>query len=163
MGGRRSTGSWSPGASAGAHLAALLALDEQTKAAGAVVFYGVYDFLNRHRTRPDWPLIPRKVMHATPEQRPDLYRLASPLDQIRPGAPPFMVVHGDHDSLVPPAESRIFVAALREAGIPVRYLEVRGAQHAFDVFPTPRARAAWGAAIGFCLDVAEGELPAGGC
>ena len=69
------------GGSAGAHLAALVALtadrpdyqpgfeDADTSVAACIVFYGIYDFLNRNRTRDDWPVIPRAVMKASPLSR----------------------------------------------------------------------------------------------
>lgn len=141
------------GGSAGAHLAALAALtpgrpeyqpgfeDADTSVAACVALYGIYDFLNRNRTRHDWPLIPEVVMKADPVVDAAAFRAASPLDQVGPHAPPFLVVHGSHDSLVPPAEARVFVEALRAASLTeVRYLEVEGAQHAFDAVNSPRSR-----------------------
>lgn len=141
------------GGSAGAHLAALTALtpnqpvyqpgfeDADTTVAACVALYGIYDFLNRNRTRHDWPLIPKIVMKADPHTDEAAFRAASPLDQITADAPPFLVVHGSHDSLVPPAEARVFVDALGEQSTnEVRYLEVEGAQHAFDAVSSPRSR-----------------------
>lgn len=141
------------GGSAGGHLSALAALtagrpeyqpgfeDADTSVAACVPMYGIYDFLNRNRTRHDWPLIPRIVMKKDPVVEADAFRAASPLDQVSPEAPPFLVVHGSHDSLVPPAEARVFVQALRErSASEVRYLEVPGAQHAFDAVSSPRSR-----------------------
>jgi acetyl esterase/lipase len=138
------------GGSAGAHLAALAALtngvhqpgfdEADTSVAAAVVLYGIYDFFNRNRTRVDWPLIPVRVMKTTPDRHPDLYRQASPLDQIHSEAPPFLVVHGTHDSLVPATESIHFVDELSKAGVPVQYLPIYGAQHAFDVLGGIRTR-----------------------
>lgn len=151
------------GASAGAHLAALAALTPglhqpgfehlDASAHACVALYGVFDFLNRHRTRVNWPLIPVHVMKAAPSQDPDRYRQASPLDQVGPQAPPFLVIHGKHDSLVPPTEARHFVAALEQASQrPVRYVEVWGAQHAFDVVASPRVRATAGLVAAFLDD-----------
>ncbi|MDH4117344.1 MAG: alpha/beta hydrolase [Acidimicrobiia bacterium] len=141
------------GGSAGAHLATLAGLTagvpelqpgfeaEDTSVAAVVALYGVFDFLNRNKTRWDWPVIPRDVMKALPSDAPDLYRLASPLDHAHEAAPPVLVIHGSHDSLVPPAEARHFVEALsRESRSHVEYLEVHGAQHGFDAFDTPRSR-----------------------
>ena len=138
------------GGSAGAHLAALAALsngahqpgfeDDDTSVTAAVVLYGIYDFLNRNRTRHDWPVIPTRVMKATHLEAPDLYRQASPIDLVHPDAPPFLVVHGTHDSLVPAAESRHFVEALLSVDAAVEYLPVLAAQHAFDVLGGIRTR-----------------------
>lgn len=56
------------------------------------------------------------------------------------GAPPFFVIHGAHDSLVPVTEARRFVERLRGVSkAPVVYAELPGAQHAFDVFPSIRS------------------------
>ena len=55
-------------------------------------------------------------------------------------APPFFVIHGAHDSLVPVTETRRFVEQLRAVSrAPVVYAELPGAQHAFDVFPSIRS------------------------
>jgi acetyl esterase/lipase len=139
------------GGSAGGHLAALVALtanrDEyqpgfetaDTSVQAAVPIYGIYDFLNRHGTRDEWPIIPRHVMKADKASAPSLYREASPLDQIHVDAPPFLVVHGASDSVVPAAEARQFVSALRRTSqVQVGYLEVPGANHAFDVLDSLR-------------------------
>lgn len=143
------------GGSSGAHLAALAALtagrpelqpgfeDADTTVAACVGLYGIYDFFNRHRTRFDWPLIPHRVMKTTPEQDPALYRLASPFDQVHPEAPDFLLLHGTHDPLVPPAETEHFANAL--AGVSrnrVRYLSILGAGHSFDALHSPRTVAA---------------------
>ena len=139
------------GGSAGGHLAALLALtadrseyqpsfeDADLSVQAAIPVYGVYDFLNRHRARDDWPVIPRHVMKADPEADAELFRKASPLDQVHQDAPPFMVIHGETDSIVPAAEAHHFVDALRHASSnPVLYIEVPGANHAFDVLESLR-------------------------
>ncbi|MEX2654393.1 MAG: alpha/beta hydrolase fold domain-containing protein [Acidimicrobiia bacterium] len=141
------------GGSAGGHLAALAALtpnrpeyqpsfeDVDTSVTACVTLYGIYDFLNRNRTRRDWPLIPNIVMKADPVLDEAKFRAASPLDQVGADAPPFLVIHGTHDSLVPPGEARAFVEALRtNSRSDVRYLEVEGAQHAFDAVNSLRSR-----------------------
>jgi acetyl esterase/lipase len=139
------------GGSAGGHLAALVALtanrpgyqpgfaESDTSVAACITFYGIFDFLNRGRTRDDWPVIPRAVMKATPEEDPAGYAAASPIDQVHPDAPPFLVIHGSHDSLVPAAESRAFVAALRKVSRDaVAYAEIPGATHGFDAIASVR-------------------------
>jgi acetyl esterase/lipase len=144
------------GGSAGGHLATMLALtegearyqpgfeDADTSVQACVPFYGVYDFTNRDGTMPpqfrDWFLQPL-IMKAFYDEEPERFRDASPLDNLRPDVPPFLVVHGDNDTLAPVADARTFVAALREVSTSsVHYLELRGAQHAFDVFTSVRTR-----------------------
>ncbi|MDJ0960290.1 MAG: alpha/beta hydrolase [Acidimicrobiia bacterium] len=139
------------GGSAGGHLAALLALtanrleyqpgfeDSDTSIQAAVPIYGIYDFLNRNQTRDEWPIIPRGVMRASRRDAEQRYREASPLDQAHAGAPPFFVIHGAADAVVPTAEAEQFVDALRSnSDSPVVYAEIPGANHAFDVLDSLR-------------------------
>jgi dipeptidyl aminopeptidase/acylaminoacyl peptidase len=85
-------------------------------------------------------LLERHVMKKTLASAPREYADASPIDCIHAGAPPFLVVHGDSDTLAPTDESRHFCAALRsKARAPVVYAEIPHAQHAFEIFPSPRA------------------------
>lgn len=141
------------GGSSGAHLAALAALtpqdralqpgfaDADTSVVACIPSYGIYDLLVRNPTRYDWPFIARYVMKTAPADDPGLYELGSPIDQVRPDAPPFFVIHGEYDSIVLPAESEHFVAALENAGVDHRYFEVPWAQHGFDAIPSLRTRA----------------------
>lgn len=140
------------GGSSGAHLASLAALtwdrvdlqpgfeEADVSVSACLPFYGIYDLLIRNPTRYDWPFIARYVMKAKPTEAPDLYRLGSPVDQVRPDAPPFHVVHGELDSVVLASESEHFVKALTDAGAQVTYYEVRGAQHGFDAIASLRSR-----------------------
>lgn len=155
------------GGSSGAHLAALAALtgDEtglqpgfehaDVSVVACVPFYGIYDLLIRNPTRYDWPFIATTVMKAPAAEAPDLYRLGSPIDQVHPEAPPFLVVHGEFDSLVLPAESEHFVAVLRAAGVDVEYLEVPGAQHGFDAVASLRTRTV----ASLCVDWLTAKVP----
>jgi acetyl esterase/lipase len=143
------------GGSAGGHLTALMALtqdearyqpgfeDADTSVAAAVPFYGIYDFTDGGAFGSD-PEIFRRflepiVMKAFLAEEPDKYRDASPVHLVRPDAPPFLVIHGDHDTLAPVEDARTFVERLRAVSRqPVLYAEMKGAQHAFEVFPSPR-------------------------
>jgi hypothetical protein len=69
----------------------------------------------------------------------DAFEQASPLHHITPDAPPFFVVHGTHDSLLAVSDARAFATRLREVSrAAVAYAELRGAQHAFELFHSPR-------------------------
>lgn len=82
--------------------------------------------------------------------------LSSPYDLVRPDAPPFLVVHGRNDSLVPATQARGFAAALRRAGAQtVVYAELPGAQHGFDRFHSVRFEAIIDAIETFCARVSE--------
>ncbi|MDL4771443.1 MULTISPECIES: alpha/beta hydrolase [Thermomonosporaceae] len=142
------------GGSAGGHLAALVALsaneprfqpgfeDADTRVRGAVPFYGVYDLVEPG----PWPvpmgatpLMERMVVKRSFHEEPEVFADASPVTYLREDAPPFFVIHGSRDSLIPVAEARRFVHKLREtSSSPVVYAEMKGGQHAFDVFPSYR-------------------------
>jgi acetyl esterase/lipase len=141
------------GGSAGGHLAALAALsindplfqpafeDAETTVQAAVPFYGVYDFTNRDLTgRADLPkLLAKKVMKSELLDDRDRWEEASPVSRVRPDAPPFFIIHGTNDTLVPIAQGRAFAVALRkESANPVVFGELPRAQHAFDTFGSVR-------------------------
>lgn len=74
----------------------------------------------------------------------------SPLGLASPEAPPCLIVHGDRDTIVPVADARRFVAGLRDAAVPVVYVELPGGQHAFDLCHSLRFDAVIGAVAAFC-------------
>jgi acetyl esterase/lipase len=83
--------------------------------------------------------------------------MASPISHVRPDAPPFFVLHGESDSVIPTVQARDFCGALREAGAPtVGYAELPNAHHAFDLFATVRSRLAADAVADF-LGVVHGQ------
>ncbi|RBY77206.1 alpha/beta hydrolase [Geodermatophilus sp. TF02-6] len=57
---------------------------------------------------------------------------ASPVTHVTPDAPPFLLVHGTADRLVPYAQSEQLHAALTAAGASARLVPVEGAGHVFD-------------------------------
>jgi acetyl esterase/lipase len=143
------------GGSAGGHLTALMGLtandpvfqpgfeDADTTVAAAVPFYGIYDFTDAGAFGQDPELFRRflepVVMHAFLADEPERFEQASPIHHLREDAPPFLVVHGDRDTLAPVADARTFVERLRRvSAAPVLYAEMAGAQHAFEVFPSLR-------------------------
>ncbi|ART73051.1 esterase [Mycobacterium dioxanotrophicus] len=140
------------GGSAGGHLAALAALtpndpkwqpgfeDADTSVVAAVPIYGRYDWFSRTGNgRGQFVDALQRVIVKLPfAGNEQLYHDASPITLVHPEAPPFFVLHGTSDSLIPVDEGREFVAALQEvATAPVVYAEIPHAQHAFDIFGSP--------------------------
>ncbi|WP_109470254.1 alpha/beta hydrolase [Mycolicibacter nonchromogenicus] len=141
------------GGSAGGHLCALTALtandprfqpgfaDADTSVRAAIPFYGIYDFTGETGLHPLLtPALGAYIFKQSRRRFPETYRDASPMTYIAPDAPPFFVLHGTNDSLVPVEQGREFADRLRKVSTnPVVYAELPLAQHAFDIFGSPRA------------------------
>lgn len=153
------------GGSAGGHLSALMGLTANdpeyqpgfesvdTTVAGCVPFYGVYDLVDMFTDADGHPTeetLAGWLMGTPITEDRAAYERASPRYRVRPDAPPFFVIQGDHDNLVPVDQARRFVTALRAVSDrPVAYAEIAGASHAFDVFHSVRADNAVNAALRF--------------
>ncbi|HUB68506.1 MAG TPA: alpha/beta hydrolase [Candidatus Methylacidiphilales bacterium] len=56
-------------------------------------------------------------------------RRASPISYVTKNCPPFLIIHGDADPIVPYTQSVWLTVALKEAGVPVTFYTVKGAKH----------------------------------
>ncbi|KUI35862.1 esterase [Mycobacterium sp. IS-1590] len=142
------------GGSAGGHLSSLAALtpddpqwqpgfeDADTSVAAAVPIYGRYDWVSaRGSGRKEFiAFLQRFVVKKPITEHKQTYVDASSIMRVRPDAPPFFVLHGQDDSIIPVQEGRDFVEALRKVSTStVAYAEIPHAQHAFDFYGSPRA------------------------
>ncbi len=157
------------GGSAGGHLTTLAALtpgyagwqpgfeDADTRVSAAVPFYGAYDWTDRAGHSKLVGLLEHLVMKSTLDAAYEQFDAASPIRHVNAAAPPFLVSHGTNDGLIPVEQARRFVVRLRAISQrPVVYAELPRAQHAFDMFGTPRATFA-AQAVGRFLGVAYGD------
>ena len=142
------------GGSAGGHLSSLAALtpndprfqpgfeDADTRVQVAVPFYGVYDFTRSDNSMHPLmaPMVAKNVFKLSRTDIAEPFRVASPITHVSEDAPPFFVLHGTNDSLVPVEQARSFTASLRAVSRqPVVYAELPYAQHAFEIFGSARA------------------------
>jgi acetyl esterase/lipase len=159
------------GGSAGGHLCALVALSvgdpdyqpgfesADTAVDACVPFYGVMDMTGADEGSGRYgpgllELLEKSVMKTTAAEHPEVFRAASPTFRVRADAPPFFVLHGQNDTLVPVDVARTFVRALRAVSqAPVAYAELPLAQHAFDVLASLRCQATTAGVAAF-LDAA---------
>ena len=141
------------GGSAGGHLAAMLGTTGDVKAydVGAnlglssrvqavVDFFGPTDFLQMDAHR----LNAQAMVHDTPDSpesqlvggpirdHPDRVARANPITYVTADDPPFLIIHGDADLLVPHHQSVLLEAALRKAGVPVQFVTIAGGRHGGD-------------------------------
>jgi acetyl esterase/lipase len=155
------------GGSAGGHLAALAALtpgapgwqpgfeSADTSVDACVPFYGVMDMTGAEEGSGAYgrgllELLERRVMKVSAALHPEVFVAASPTSRVSAEAPPFFVLHGTNDTLVPVAVARQFVRQLRLVSrSPVAYAELPLAQHAFDVLASLRCRATTAGVVAF--------------
>ena len=116
------------GTSAGGHLAALAGLTagdpdmqrdlpegSDTSVDAVVGIYGRYDWVDRstvERVR-FVDFLERVVVKRRIDRHPEIFRQASPIARTHADAPPFLVIHGSADTVIPVKQARDFVATLR--------------------------------------------------
>ena len=69
------------------------------------------------------------LIGATPQERPDRYRQASPLTYITMGDPPVLIIHGDDDPMVPVSQALLLDQRMTEAGVPHQLIILKGGKH----------------------------------
>ena len=109
----------------------------------AVPIYGRYDWLSAQGSgRKEFIAFLQKFVVKKPfAENRQTYVDASSIKRLRPDAPPFFILHGQDDSIIPVREGREFAEALRAVSTStVAYAEIPHAQHAFDFYyGSPRA------------------------
>lgn len=135
------------GSSAGGHLVALLGtsgdvkefdvgehLDHSSRVQAVCDYYGPTDF-EAFVTRPGYeshasPTSPEaKLLGGTVLENLELAAKANPITHVTNDDPPFLIVHGDKDSVVPIQQSELLFDALKKAGRPVHFHTIKGAAH----------------------------------
>jgi acetyl esterase len=120
------------GESAGGQLAAMAALGEAGPGVKAVI--GFYTPTDLEKLARDSTMIPeplRLALQGTPWQGTVLERLRqlSPLQHVHSGMPPFLLIHGTADALVPFEQSRNMCRAIRNVEGECDLLAVKGGGH----------------------------------
>jgi acetyl esterase/lipase len=137
------------GASAGGHLVALLGttgdinefdvgenLSVSSRVQAVADYFGPTDFLQMQAHRlpggmdhnsPDAP--ESKLIGGYIQDNPEKVAKANPITYITKDDPPFLIIHGDVDPLVPHHQSELLEAALKKAGVPVTFYTVKGGGH----------------------------------
>lgn len=113
------------GKSSGGHLAALAGLTGGVQA--VAVMCAPLDLLDPAPATPTQ----RRVLDRTFGSDREARRRYSPYEHVQAGAPPFLLIHGERDDLVPPSQSRRFHARLQKAGVPSTLEIVAGVGHDF--------------------------------
>jgi acetyl esterase/lipase len=147
------------GASAGGHLACLAAVTaapegahaggngdgstsrSDTRVKAVAVFFPPTDFLNfgghavdLEATEGIGPLalqlaLPKGTPPPTAEEMTRQITRISPARLVTPQAPPFLLIHGDADPVVPLQQSELMLAALKQAAVPAELVVKQGGGH----------------------------------
>jgi acetyl esterase/lipase len=149
------------GSSAGGHLAALIGvtngnrqlegtvggnLDQSSDVQGIISLFGASDFMTilrqstPHGVEVRTPAL-QLLLGGLPTEKPELAKLASPIQHIDAHDPPLLLIHGEADPQMPPEQSKELAAAYQKAGLPVQLILIPGALHGGKQFFDPERSA----------------------
>ena len=137
------------GSSAGGHLVAMLGttgdvnefevgenLEVSSRVQAVVNYYGPTDFLQMDAHRLPDGLVhdasdsPESQLVGGPiQEHKDRVAKANPITYVSEADPPFLIIHGDEDKLVPYHQSVLLNDALEKASVPVTFYKVEGGGH----------------------------------
>src|SRR3989442_7306640 len=141
------------GGSAGGHLVALLGTaggvkelegnlgdpGYSSRVMAVVAFFGPTDFFHLSATstnkKGNAPGAVEGLIGGPLEANRERVRQANPITFVSKDDPPFLILHGDQDDLVPPAQSVMLYEALKGAGVDAAYHVIKGRGHGFRVGP----------------------------
>lgn len=142
------------GSSAGGHLAALVGVtngvkslegtvgeygSESSNVQGIMSFFGASNLRSILGQSTEYGLRVREpelqlLLGGSPTEKPDLARLASPVEHVDASDPALLLIHGDADPQMPPEQSGELAAAYGKAKRPVTLVILPGAMHGGKVF-----------------------------
>lgn len=137
------------GSSAGGHLAALVGvsngnpelegkvgehLDQSSDVQVIVSFFGASNLetiLSQSTPKGRDFRIPalKLLLGDTPDNKPELAKLASPVTHLDKNDPPLLLIHGDADPQMPPQQSQELTKAYESLGLPVTLVMLPGSLH----------------------------------
>ncbi len=122
------------GESAGGYLVNMVGAKngEDTRVAAVVSFYGAADLLlrfNASNGKPSTAFVNYFGVSEDNEATRKFLVDASPATYVRPGLPPFLLLHGNKDERVPYEQSVNFYAKLKAAGVPAEFITIEGGGH----------------------------------
>lgn len=139
------------GDSAGGHLALLLGLardeggfgaDASVRPRAVIDFFGPTDFTVFTTPPPAGAEdVIGQLLGASPRDRPDLAKAASPVTYVTAASPPVLILHGEKDDVVPPSQSQVISDLLKKANVPADLVIIPGAGHEGTAFSSPKTQA----------------------
>lgn len=126
------------GYSAGGHLAvsAGTVVDDSVMVQAVIGLAPLTDFVQELPKRGNILGKAQRALLNRPEQlTPEslgMLRAISPINDVRPGLPPFLIFHGDADASVPYEQSVVLAQKLKENSVPCELITVPGGSHKFE-------------------------------
>ena len=126
------------GRSAGGHLALLSGYENDfITFQGVVDYYGPINLTHAYRNPPfpdpiDTRAVLRDFLGGNPDQLPDLYKQASPINHVKPDLPPTLLIYPQRDHIVQVTAGKKMAQKLLKSGNCAIFLEIDWADHAFD-------------------------------
>lgn len=121
---------------------------ESSRVQAVVDFFGPTDFLKMDAAalpggmKHDPPDSPESLFIGGPiQENKDKVARANPITYVTRDVPPFLILHGDRDPLVPCNQSELLFDALKKAGADVTFHRLVGAGHGGPQFSKPVVRA----------------------
>ena len=141
------------GSSAGGHLVALVGtsgnvkelegaegnLDQSSRVQAVCDWFGPTDFLQMAAHMLPEAKMPHdtadspesKLVGGPIQENKEKVAKANPITYVSKDDPPFLIMHGDKDILVPIHQSQLLTEALKKAGVEVTFKTIEGAGHGF--------------------------------
>lgn len=114
--------------------------DQSSDVQAACDWCGLADFMLIKKASYSAPdSVFRRLLGGTPETKKELAAMASPVTFVSKDDPPFLIMHGDRDRVVPIAQSRKLNESLVRKGVPTTFKVVEGADHYFENSQTLKA------------------------
>ena len=104
-------------------------LPESRWVRAVVPFTGIFDYVAAAGDSDGLDNYSATYLGGDQDQVPDVWAEASAVTWIDGSEPPFLLIHGEDDTNIRPAQSEEFASALSEAGVDVELLIVPGATH----------------------------------
>ncbi len=120
------------GESSGGHLVDLAAAraDKSTQVAAVVSFYGVDDLVAQAKAKSaDGNVFKLFGITQLDLKTIPMLQAASAATYLKPGLPPFLLVHGDADQKVPYEQDVLFRTKLLALGVPCELITIHGGAH----------------------------------
>ena len=115
-----------------------------TSIQGCVPIYAVYNFIdsfNKENLYPAKSKLLNIVCGGSPNNKTERYKKITPANWISENSPPFLIIHGEADTLVSVEETKKFWKELKFKNVSSSgYLSLPLVEHGFDVFPTLTAQ-----------------------